>query len=94
MMLEAYNGRPPFADAVWVACVKPENAIMRMQERNQLTVEQAQKRLASQWTNEQRIAYADEVIWTDGPIETTRTYIRAAWDRLFATTTSSSSSSS
>lgn len=49
-------------DTVWVVTVNPDLAIGRMQRRNNITKEEAMKRLKSQISNEERVKYANVVV--------------------------------
>jgi dephospho-CoA kinase len=62
-------------DEVWVAVVPPEVAKQRIMERNNLTESQAEDRIRSQITNEQRTSHADLVIVTDRPKEETEAIV-------------------
>ena len=45
----------PIVDQVWVVTVPPEIARERLMERNGLTAEQADARIAAQLTNDERV---------------------------------------
>lgn len=69
-------------DRVWVVTVEPAIARQRLVERNGLTPEQADQRIAAQLTNEQRSERADTIIDNNGTLEDLRASVDAAWERL------------
>src|SRR5262249_12305698 len=71
-------------DQVWVVTVPPEVAEGRIVERNGLTPEQAQARIAAQLSNEERARHADVVIDNSGPLDQTLARVAALWDGLAA----------
>lgn len=72
------------ADEIWVATTTVNKAINRVMTRNGLTREQAQERIASQLSNEERLRYADVVIINDGTIEELLQQVDARWAELQA----------
>ncbi len=72
----------PITDRVWVVTVMPEIARTRIIERNGLTPEQADARIAAQLTNAERVARAQVVIENDGTLDELRERVRAAWEAL------------
>ena len=52
--------------------VDREIAIRRLQNRNNLSTEECEKRLDCQWSNEKRESYADVVIRNSGTLEELR----------------------
>lgn len=80
VMVEA--GWHTLVDEVWVMTVSPEEAVSRLTERNNLSVEDAQKRLDSQMTNTQRCSHADLVICSDWERDVTRGFMDKAWSGL------------
>ncbi len=74
----------PLVDEVWLVTVLPETASQRLIERNGLTAEQADSRLRSQLTNEERRPYADVVIENDGALEELNRAVNTAWSELKA----------
>jgi dephospho-CoA kinase len=70
------------SDEIWVVTTEPHNAIERVMARNNLTREQAQERLASQLSNEERLAYADVHIANDGTLEDLFARVDEAWADL------------
>jgi dephospho-CoA kinase len=74
----------PIVDQVWVVIVEPGIARERIVERNGLTPEQADQRIAAQLTNEERRAKADLTIENNGTLEELRNRVDAAWGTLAA----------
>ena len=72
----------PLVDQVWVVTVAPATARERIIERNALTPEQADQRIAAQLTNEERIKHADVVIANDGTLEDLERAVDAAWQKV------------
>jgi phosphopantetheine adenylyltransferase/dephospho-CoA kinase len=71
-------------DEVWVVSVAPEAARERLMARNGFSAEEADKRIQSQISNQERLGHADVVIDTDCPISEVPVRVRDAWDRLQA----------
>ena len=71
-----------FADVIVVACPRPMQ-LQRVMERNQLSKEDAERRLAAQWPIEKKIEKATHVIRTDGTFDATNAQV----DKLIATFT-------
>jgi dephospho-CoA kinase len=71
-------------DQVWVVVVPPELARQRVVERNGLTPEQADARIAAQLTNDERVKHAQVVIENAGTVEDLRAKVDAAWEQLMA----------
>jgi dephospho-CoA kinase len=80
-------------DRLWLATVPIEVAWQRLMKRNELTLEEAQRRTASQMSPTERIEKANAVcerrqlpppvvINSDGPFESTRAQIESAWKQL------------
>jgi len=74
----------PIVDQVWVVVVPPELARERIVERNGLSPEQADARIAAQLTNDERVKRAQVVIENAGTLEELRAQVDAEWDRLKA----------
>jgi dephospho-CoA kinase len=72
------------ADEVWLVEVSPETARRRLAERNGLSAEEANKRIAAQLTNEQRRPYAQVVIENNGSLDELHRAVDAAWSALQA----------
>ena len=71
-------------DRVWVVTAPISLARERLIARNGLTREQADARINSQMTNEERIPFADVVIENGGDLETLAKRVDAAWTALTA----------
>ena len=76
----------PLVDQVWVVIVAPEIARERILQRNGLTPEQADQRIAAQLTNNERAAKAQLIIENNGTLEELRERVDAAWGNLAART--------
>lgn len=82
VMIEA--GWQDLVDEVWVVTVPPAEARRRLMERNGLSAEDADNRINSQISNDERLQHADVVIDTDCPLEAVVERVHAAWDELQA----------
>ena len=71
-------------DEVWLVLTSPEVARQRLIERNGLTAEQADARIAAQLTNEQRRPHAQIVIENNGALEQLHRAVNDAWSKLTA----------
>jgi len=69
-------------DEVWVVFADKEQQIERLMKRNKLTEEEAQKRIESQLSSEQKVLRADRVIYNSGDIEKTKRQVAALWQGL------------
>ena len=69
---------------MWVVAVAPEAARERLMARNGFSAEEADKRIQSQISNDERLGHAHVVIDTDCPISEVPVRVRDAWDRLQA----------
>jgi len=67
---------------VWVSIIPPEEAIKRVMTRNNLSEEDAKKRVASQMTNKERVSHAHVVFCTLWDREITRAQVQKAWVML------------
>jgi dephospho-CoA kinase len=74
----------PIVDQVWVVIAPPELARQRVMERNQLTAEQADARIAAQLTNAERVKHAQVVIENAGTLDELRAKVDAEWEKLKA----------
>ena len=72
----------PITDQVWVVTVAPDVARERIVERNGLTPEQADARIAAQLTNADRVKRAQVVIDNSGTLDELRGHVDAAWKKL------------
>ncbi len=66
-------------DEVWLVIVDPAIARQRVVERNGLTPEQADERIAAQLTNEERRPHASVVIENNGSLDDLRAAVNDAW---------------
>lgn len=65
---------------IWVVEVDHSTAVERLQHRNGLSVEECEKRLQAQWSNEQRERFADRIIKNNGSLaELTRQIDSYLW---------------
>lgn len=67
MLLEL--GLQDTVDLVWLVVVSQEIQIKRLMERDKLSLEEAECRINSQFKNEEKIKYADEIINNEKNIE-------------------------
>lgn len=67
---------------VWSCIVSPEEAIKRIKERNNLTEEEARKRVLAQPTNCEQVEIANVVFCTLWTSSYTEKQVRRAWDEL------------
>ena len=79
-MIEA--GWQDMVDEVWVVTAPPDAARERLMERNGLSAEDADNRINSQISNDERIEHADLVISTDCSLEEVAVRVHEAWDGL------------
>ena len=80
VLLEA--GWEDLVDEIWVVVVDPEIAVQRLAARNGLDPDAARARIASQLTNEERIARGDVIIENNGTLDELNARIQQAWDSL------------
>lgn len=82
LLLEA--GWADMMDGVWVMRVPAEEAVSRVMARNNLSLEAASARVASQMPNEDRVRHpgVTAVIDSSGPVEATRRQLKRHWDDL------------
>jgi len=71
-------------DEVWLVLTSPEVTRQRLIERNGLTAQQADARIAAQLTNEQRRPYAEVIIENNGPLDQLHRAVNDAWSKLAA----------
>lgn len=69
-------------DAVVVVDIPPEMQLRRAAQRDDLTIDEAARRLAAQAQRSERLAVADYVIDNSGPLDETRQQVEAAWADL------------
>lgn len=75
-------GLQSLCDAVLVVWCDPASQRQRLQERDGLTAEAAEQRLASQWSNAQRLALAQLQLQTDRPLADMPTAVASLLDDL------------
>ena len=71
-------------DQVWVVTAPVDLARARLIARNGFSREQADARINSQMTNEERLTFADVVIENAGDLESLKARVDAAWTALTA----------
>lgn len=76
IMIEA--GWQDMVDTLWVVVVDRNIAIDRLMKRNNISKEDAERRVNSQITNEERIGYANRVITNDGDEEVLKNQVALA----------------
>lgn len=69
-------------DQVWVTICSPEEQVRRLMYSRGLSEAEARARVDAQNSQEDKIARADVVIDTSGPLEDTEAQVRRAWDAL------------
>lgn len=69
----------PIVDEVWLVVTSPDVARERIVQRNGLTPEQADQRIAAQLTNDERARHARVVIENNGTLEELRARVDEAW---------------
>ncbi len=69
-------------DQLWVASVPEDMAAKRFSERSGLSQEEAERRMKSQLSNQERLKHADRVIDTSGTIEQTKANVQQLWNEL------------
>lgn len=74
----------PLVDQVWVVVVDPAIARERIINRNGLSAEQADARIAAQLSNAERVAKADVVIENNGTLDDLQRRVADAWEHLQA----------
>ena len=80
LLIEA--GLTDMVEEVWVVAVNEEIQVERLVARDGITIEEAHKRLASQMTLKDKLAYADKVIDNNGPVEETSSQVLKLWKEL------------
>lgn len=71
-----------YVDQVWVVVVDRATQIKRLIERDKFAYHDAVSRINSQFTNEERIKYADVVIDNNKPIEEVGRTIEELWRKI------------
>ena len=80
LLVESLNEYP--FDLVVVAHAEQATRLRRLVELRGMAAAEAERRIRSQATDEERLAAADVVIDTDGTLEHTRRQVEALWERL------------
>jgi len=75
-------GMQDLVDELWVVMADRELRIKRLQERNGFDREEAVRRINSQMPVEDKIAFADKVIYNSGDAERTREQVINLWREL------------
>jgi len=75
-------GMQDLVDELWVVVADRELRIKRLQERNGLDREEAMRRINYQMPDEDKIAFADKVIYNSGDTESTREQVINLWREL------------
>lgn len=82
LLIEA--GWADLTDEVWLTLAPPAVAAQRLMERNGLSREEAEARIASQLSNEERLEHADVVINTDCSLAEVARRVDELWEDLMA----------
>ncbi|XP_048871301.1 bifunctional coenzyme A synthase [Brienomyrus brachyistius] len=80
VLLEA--GWTDMVHEVWVAMIPEEEAVSRITARDGVSVEDARRRLQSQWPTVQQVAHANVVLCTLWEPDITQKQVQKAWDLL------------
>jgi dephospho-CoA kinase len=76
------TGKRDQAEEIWVTTAQKETIYQRLHERSGYTRQEAEKRINSQMTDNERIKNADVVIDTDCPLDELKTRVEKEWDKL------------
>lgn len=82
LLIEA--GWVDLADEVWLTLVGPAEAAQRLMARSGLSREEAEARIASQLSDQERLEHADVVIDTDCSLADVARRVDELWDGLMA----------
>ena len=77
ILLEA--GWKPIFDEIWVVAATTEEISARLESRNGLTREEAQQRIDTQMSSEERVSHADIVLENNGTIEKLKERVEELW---------------
>ncbi len=77
------TGLDKLVDEVWVVYVNPKIQIKRLLQREKdMTHEEALKRINSQMSTDEKIKYADRVIYNNGTISETKNQVKKLWEKI------------
>ena len=76
------SGWVTMVDAIWVVYVEYEIQLSRLINRNQLTLQQAQERIAAQMSLDEKVKQADVVITNNLDLAYKKSQVTAAWQRI------------
>ena len=74
------TGMEKMVDEVWVIDVKPEVQLRRLIDRDGISQEEAEKRINSQMSTQEKLKYADRVINGNLPLEEMLMEVGKIWD--------------
>ena len=80
VLLEA--GWDDLVNEVWALSVSPEVAASRLVERTGISLIEANKRLAAQMSNDERVRKADVIIENNGTLADLRERVASCWQQL------------
>lgn len=69
-------------DEVWITVASESEVLKRLKEQRGLEEEAILARIRSQLSNEERIKYADVVIYNDGDLNEVKKTVRELWQKL------------
>ncbi len=72
-------GWASLVDEVWLVTASRETVALRLLERNGLSDEAINARVAAQLTDEERASHADQVIQNNGSLEELTATVEALW---------------
>lgn len=75
-------GMKELVDAVWVVAAHKEDQIIRLEKRDGLSGEEAEKRISVQMSVEEKILLADKVIYNTGRIEEVKQQVIRLWTEI------------
>ena len=70
------------ADKIWVVVASQDKVVKRLKQERDITESQILSRLKSQMPAEEKIKYADEVIYNDGDISQLEARVTELWHKL------------
>ena len=69
-------------DKVLVVAGEPATQVSRLTTRSDVSVAEANRRIAAQMQIERKIERADWVVYNDGSVESLESFVRAVWDEI------------